>query len=143
MVDADTLAVRKTVPMDSPTARLGVNVRTHDIFAVNSGSDSVAVFDPAGNQLATVHVGAGPTHIAVDELHDLAYVSTGNARQIAVIGKGPAPVSTSSPTPTPGGFPGGGGPPAADDPDALTLLASGLALTVIGGWLVLSLRRSR
>jgi LPXTG-motif cell wall-anchored protein len=132
IVDAGSRSVRKTVPMDVQIVALGVNVSTHSVYAVNFYTDAIAVFDASGSQLATVHVGAGPSNIAVDELHDLAYVSTGNARQISVIG-----ASSVS------GLPALGGSPETGSDVPLTLLAAGLALTVAGGWLFLSLRRSR
>ena len=144
MVDAKSFSVARSVPMNQQISAVGVNTITHEMYAVNFYPSTVAAFDSSGNELGRVEVGvvgAGPTAIAVDEIHDLAYVSVGNAGEIAVIGKGPASVSP-SPRPSPGVVPIGGGPPAPREELPATLLLGALALMTFGASLVLAARRA-
>lgn len=134
MVDAKSFSVLKSVPMTEQISTVGIDARTHEIYAVNFYSSTVAVFDSSGTEVGTAEVGvvgAGPTGIAVDEVRNVAYVSVVNAGEIAVVGRS-----------TPGALPVNGGPPGAHSRNKGVLVA-GLALLALGGVAMLAAHRRR
>jgi DNA-binding beta-propeller fold protein YncE len=79
----------------SAPSGVAIDIATHTVYVANQGNNTVSVlnasrcsaFDISGCVLpsATVHVGSGPTGIAVDQATDSVYVANNSGNTVSVI----------------------------------------------------------
>ena len=84
-----------TAPVGSAPSGVAVDTASHTVYVANQGDNTVSVLDasqcsasdPTGcaSPSATVHVGNGPTGIAVDQATDSVYVANNAGNTVSVI----------------------------------------------------------
>jgi YVTN family beta-propeller protein len=84
-----------TAPVGSAPSGVAVDTATHTVYVANQGDNTVSVLDAAhcsasvatgcAQPSATVHVGDGPTGVAVDQSTDSVYVANNSGNTVSVI----------------------------------------------------------
>ena len=84
-----------TSPVGSAPSGVAVDTATHTVYVANQGDNTVSVLDASrcsasdatgcASPSATVHVGDGPTGIAIDQATDSVYVANNSGDTVSVI----------------------------------------------------------
>ena len=84
-----------TIPVGSAPSGVAVDTATHTVYVANQGDNTVSVFDASrcgasdatgcASPTATVHVGNGPTGVAIDQATDSVYVANNGGDTVSVI----------------------------------------------------------
>jgi YVTN family beta-propeller protein len=94
-VTRDCRTEAPTAPVGSAPSGVAVDTATHTVYVANQGDNTVSVLDASrcsasvatgcASPLATVHVGDGPTGVAVDQATDSVYVANNSGDTVSVI----------------------------------------------------------
>ena len=84
-----------TIPVGSAPSGVAVDTATHTVYVANQGDNTVSVLDASrcsaseatgcASPSATVHVGDGPTGVAIDQATDSVYVANNGGDTVSVI----------------------------------------------------------